>query len=476
MSILSALKTQNNSIDDLASLPQPMIMQMAQKGQIRQDLVMPILARKAEMVEAAARSKAMQQQGIPPTTVLEQILQKNAVAENPVPREMGVAQLPVKPDMYDERRMAGGGIVAFQNNQDQPVSSDMPEMTDEERAEYIRKNPYLQRSQSVSKGLGELFTLRNWDPLQSGARAINQFVVEPVKKYVSEPTSSQMDTWNRGRMARTGEIPTFVGEDKTAKGKMVDEGRMTSDQNVRSVLKKEAKTADDMAKFDEATKLFEQERAAAKQNKTGNVATKKDQGASTKVESPKEDALSKYEKMLMEEREAAKGAREEAKWARMLEAGLGILGGESPYAFANIGKGAQAGLKGYGEDVRELRKEERGRIKELMGIEERRQDVDYKNKLLRIQELAATKPDSTTQIIALGRKAGLDDRALLGLLAGNKDTENSAKNIASKAYFDNLAMYQKKYPTLESFLAAQGIGGGGGGAPVLNYVPGQKLK
>jgi len=31
MSILSAIKQQNNSIDDLAALPQAMIMQMAQK-------------------------------------------------------------------------------------------------------------------------------------------------------------------------------------------------------------------------------------------------------------------------------------------------------------------------------------------------------------------------------------------------------------------------------------------------------------
>jgi len=52
MSILSALKTQTNSIDDLAKLPQAMIMQMAQKGQIRPDMIVQILARTAELSQA----------------------------------------------------------------------------------------------------------------------------------------------------------------------------------------------------------------------------------------------------------------------------------------------------------------------------------------------------------------------------------------------------------------------------------------
>jgi hypothetical protein len=44
-------------------------------------------------------------------------------------------------------------------------------------------------------------------------------------------------------------------------------------------------------------------------------------------------------------------------WTRALEAGLGILGGESPYALTNIGKGAQPAVKGFAEDVKERRKQ-----------------------------------------------------------------------------------------------------------------------
>jgi len=130
MSILNALKQQHSSIDDLAKLPQALIMQMAQKKEISPDMVAPILSRKAEMMEAVSRSKALQQPVMQPT-VMEQLMSQNIQAENPMapqipgqmpqqvapppmqmpppmPQEMGVAQLPIP-----ERQYAGGGIIAF---------------------------------------------------------------------------------------------------------------------------------------------------------------------------------------------------------------------------------------------------------------------------------------------------------------------------------------------------------------------------
>ena len=127
MSILSAIRQQSSSIDDLAKLPQAMIMQMAQRKQIATEMVAPILARKAEMIDATAKTKAMQG-GVPQTSVMEQIIAQNAQSENPAPQQpmqqpmpqqmqqqmpqqmedTGVAQLPIP-----EREYAGGGIIAF---------------------------------------------------------------------------------------------------------------------------------------------------------------------------------------------------------------------------------------------------------------------------------------------------------------------------------------------------------------------------
>ena len=43
---------------------------------------------------------------------------------------------------------------------------------------------------------------------------------------------------------------------------------------------------------------------------------------------------------------------------RLLEAGLGMMGGTSPFAAVNIGQGATGALRGYGEDVRQARADE----------------------------------------------------------------------------------------------------------------------
>ena len=51
-----------------------------------------------------------------------------------------------------------------------------------------------------------------------------------------------------------------------------------------------------------------------------------------------EDPFAEARKMIEADRATDAEARREAGWLRVLEAGLGTLGGESPYAFVNLGK------------------------------------------------------------------------------------------------------------------------------------------
>jgi hypothetical protein len=477
MSILSALKTQSNSIDDLAKLPQAMIMQMAQKGQIREDMLAPILSRKAELAQAAANMRAMQQ-GDAKQTVMEQILSQNAMAEAPESsRDMGVAQLPVREDMYSPQMMAGGGIVAFRDNPDQPVSLGMPATLSEEDQRYLDENPYLQRSRGVTS-----FFKNAFDPNYIGEK-----VIGAARRFVNESPEDQAKRFRTASQARTGEIPMFAGTDLTTKGKMVAEGRMKPNESVTDVIQKERDQQalnKDFENFDKAAALFQKEQESKVAGKRGNVST---QAAQTKVqpekktETPEEPLYSKYEKMLLDEREASKADREQAKYARMLEAGLGILGGTSQYAFENIGKGAAPALKGYGEDVRALRAEERGRVKELLGIEGMRQDAkraaqdaELKREMIRVQEIAARRPSSVAELAELYKTNPELARLVQGeKKAGTLTFEDAYKLVAMDP--KNLALTDAQKAQKARDLMSLGMGGASGQAE-LSYVPGKGVR
>jgi hypothetical protein len=81
---------------------------------------------------------------------------------------------------------------------------------------------------------------------------------------------------------------------------------------------------------------------------SGNVLREREAPASKERE-----VINKY---LEDQARKTTDVRTDA-WTRALEAGLGILGGESPYALTNIGKGSQAAVKGFAEDVKERRKQ-----------------------------------------------------------------------------------------------------------------------
>jgi len=133
MSILSALKQQHSSIDSLAALPQAMIMQMAQRKEISESMVAPILARKAELADAFARQNMLANAGKAQPTVMEQLMAKNAQAEQPQMPEQMPEQMPqqaapqINPQAMQQgpedvgiatqatqpMGLAGGGIIAF---------------------------------------------------------------------------------------------------------------------------------------------------------------------------------------------------------------------------------------------------------------------------------------------------------------------------------------------------------------------------
>jgi len=366
MSILGALKQmkqQTGSLDELASLPHVMIMQMARTGQIPKEQVLPILSRKKELADNSANTQAAQRPTSQPT-----LLEKILAAEQPQQMaDMGVAQLPIREDMYDEQRMAGGGIVAFRNNEDQPVDENMP-TTDE-------TNPYLRRSQGVYEAGRQLFNPRNYNPFAKAGdlyQAYQQNIGQPfagaVNRFINEPVGQQADRFRQASEARQNIGKRMAGVPTTA-------------EEARRLAPAEKIVGNEQALYDAERLAKESKRTAMPTvGQQGQViapdAGTKNQkvaaaGANVASQEAGTSAIDEYAKILRQQGEDATKARQEAKYMRLLEAGLGIMGGTSPYALTNIGQGAIGAAKGYAEDIKGMRAEERERAKTLgaLGME-----------------------------------------------------------------------------------------------------------
>ena len=71
-----------------------------------------------------------------------------------------------------------------------------------------------------------------------------------------------------------------------------------------------------------------------------------------------DELIANVTKSLDAQAAARKQDRKEAGATRLIEAGLGMMGGTSPFAAVNIGQGATGALRGYGEDIRQYRQDE----------------------------------------------------------------------------------------------------------------------
>jgi len=95
---------------------------------------------------------------------------------------------------------------------------------------------------------------------------------------------------------------------------------------------------------------------------------------------------------------------------RLIEASLSIMSVSTPYALTNVGQGATAAAKGYAEDIKGLRAEERERAKTLgalgmekekLGITKQHYDNLYNLGLQenQIRKIIANKPPGEISLI-----------------------------------------------------------------------------
>ena len=184
-------------------------------------------------------------------------------------------------------------------------------------------------------------------------------------------------------------------------------------------------------------------------------------------QSPEVAAIKKY----LDDQQRKTGDVRLDAWTRALEAGLGMMGGESPYALTNIAKGAQPAVKGFAEDVKERRKQELAnmqmklqldqaeRAEQLAGItageqmygrEMERVSKEEQARLDRENRLAvANIPSKELQVAAGLRKANpgmsyLDSIAQASQALSPKDTYNATRTAVSAAAKDANAEFTSR--------------------------------
>jgi hypothetical protein len=405
MSILDTIRSQTNSLDDLAALPQAMIMQMAQKGQIREDMLAPILGRKAEMADAVARTKALQSQGQPMPTVMEQLMQRNAETEMPEAREMGVAQLPIREDMYSQG-MAGGGIVAFDDGGD----VDEQEDKDQEDYEYSMIESMMLKKPSMD-GYGIKAEKRE-EPsvgIRADGTPLGVYAMKVAEKYGVDPElASYVMKKETGGMKNPSSAVSSAGAQGVMQlmpGTARDMGVKDSFdpyQNIEGGIKylamlnkkyedpklvaiaynwgpgntdKWLKSGADVSKLPAETRKY-----IAQMANGGAVQHYQVGGGIRSTLSPGEEVVDfpapavedeysfiNYMQNLKKQRDAAKTDAEQDKYMALISAGLGMMGGTSQYAAANIGAGGQKGLESLAQSKKLRAAEAAGLDKSELG-------------------------------------------------------------------------------------------------------------
>jgi hypothetical protein len=269
-----------------------------------------------------------------------------------MPEDVGIGALPIPDEMIPG--LAGGGIIAFQNR-------GLVEDIDES----------VLRTMTPE----QILTYQNTGELPPGARSM----VDQKKKSTINPTFE--DAIAR---AERGEGPN-VSRPRTID--RVPQGLTPSTPEDRLAFDKTGQMPSGVA-FPFQPEVEEEKAVAATPSanlrgidmqpiiaQATGIASALRPATQTKVPSVKEasqqtvdllkesgfdsEIFGKMKQDVEKQREGLKGERSEAINMRIIEAGLAIMGGTSPDAVANIGKGATGAVKGLSEDFKDLRKSER---------------------------------------------------------------------------------------------------------------------
>jgi len=143
----------------------------------------------------------------------------------------------------------------------------------------------------------------------------------------------------------------------------------------------------------------------------------------------------KAEARLKEEESKEPQKLDDLKSTSMLEAGLAMMAGTSPYALANIGKGGAEGVKSYKEGLKEIQKAHDLRQQAFDHIDDMRdaQTIGDQNLFYRSKEKASDKMLAARQHATTGIASVLGISGQMSSHAYENDTNNYMANQRTNA-------------------------------------------
>lgn len=207
-----------------------------------------------------------------------------------------------------------------------------------------------------------------------------------------------------------------------------------------------------------------------------------------------EDGLAGLRQQIAEGLSGLKNQKEIDNYMALLSGGLGMLGETSPFASANIGRGAKQGIAAYQAAAQARGQDQRGLLSAQLGLERYGQLGALKNEQMALRKDLAAQEDLRKRELAgaaqEGKAAALterqriaDENVLLkmeqqaekivessGKLASLENITKSAEEIAKikKRLIDDLLSQNKRYQAINARLYP-GIADSFGGAKIRDY-------
>ena len=354
-------------------------------------------------------------------------------------------------------RFAEGGIIALAQGGPTYTDKQLQDFDDAqarwEASQELQNNPYMQRVQAVRDIPSMLKSAGNYVANQYDLPSQVIGIGKKIKDWGQTPVGQQKAQFDAATENRKGR--SFFDSNRSP---VVDQGipsiipdaakeqQQDIDASSNYVTSKTPSTASSAPSIS-STQSNDKVSAPTIQNPTAPAAT-------VPTLSGTDDFFNKYLNQLQQERDESKQGAETNKYLALLQAGLGMMGGTSPYAAANIGQGASQGIAAFSNLEKSRQENERNLGNQMLGLYKYKTSADVAkenqaaNRELRMAGLNMTKEqrDATLKLEQDKLKDLNDQRAQSNLYNAtklveadyNKDINNMGKSEAEKtAYIYN---------------------------------------